>query len=248
MTIAIINQITPDIVRETDDIKIIGLNLDGDFDIFYGSNGPFAITNNNPSELTTEVPSIPLGVHSVRLENASGSSNSFDIFVVESLSDGVEICPKVYSEEDYTKGTLGLLPKGLMWAFPKISNFYKLFAGISVELVRVQVRVCDLIKESFPLLSDELLSAWEEDLGLPDKCSPNNVNDINSRRNQVLRKLTQRGGQSIAYYTQLAKSLVLKFLFLKVHQIFFKWDLVLLVILWTMLVVFPGSSRLQNLS
>lgn len=207
MAIAVINQISPNIVQSGSLIAISGLNLDGTFNVFYGSNGPYIAVNSNPNLMYLTVPPLGIGTYSLTLQNNSGTSNSFDITVSENVTNSIAFCPTEYNEADYVEAQLRLLPRGLAWLFPQDSVWRKLFAGIAQELLRIQGRSCDLIKESFPLLADEMLTEWEQDLGLPDSCSPNVNTDLNSRRNQVLRKLSMQGGQSIAYYTKVAKSL-----------------------------------------
>lgn len=48
----------------------------------------------------------------------------------------------------------------------------KLLLSFAEELERFHDRVTDLLRESIPGLSRELLTEWEETLGLPDSCSP----------------------------------------------------------------------------
>jgi uncharacterized protein YmfQ (DUF2313 family) len=207
MALAIIQQITPQSVVIGGKIAIIGENLDSATGIYFGAAGPYFVSNNNPNSLSVFLPVLGVGVYSVVIQTAEGLSNSFDIFVTDSVANNVEICPVTYSEDDFTEAQVKLFPRGFAWLMPAGSVWRKLLAGFSVEFTRIQARACDLIKESFPLLAVETLTEWEADLGLPDKCSTNTGTDINARRSQILRKLTQRGGQSIAYFESLALSL-----------------------------------------
>ena len=48
----------------------------------------------------------------------------------------------------------------------------KLLLCFAIEFEKFEQRITDLRREAIPGLSNELLTDWENDLGLPDECSP----------------------------------------------------------------------------
>lgn len=67
-------------------------------------------------------------------------------------------------------------------------------------------RAGNLLTDAFPSTAVELLPEWESTLGLPDPCAGPSPT-IEQRQAQVVARLTDNGGSSIAYYMALAKSL-----------------------------------------
>lgn len=99
-----------------------------------------------------------------------------------------------------------LLPPGLIWDIEDDSVFDKLLEAMAEESGRLQGRACDLLIESDPRLTTELISEWERLVGLPDACI-GELSSLQERRNAVVGKFTNLGGQSIAYFLQFAASL-----------------------------------------
>lgn len=99
-----------------------------------------------------------------------------------------------------------LLPDGWAWEakHQKSSNVAKLVGSIAVEFSRVDERAQQLIRESNPATTFELLPDWERVLGLPDECAPDEETTIQQRRQRVLQLLTTRGGQNKSFYQTLA--------------------------------------------
>lgn len=75
----------------------------------------------------------------------------------------------------------------------------QLLEALANEFCRVDDRVQDLIRESDPSQTIELLEDWERALGLPDECTPEAADEI-ERRTQLLQKLTNIGGISAEFY------------------------------------------------
>lgn len=99
-----------------------------------------------------------------------------------------------------------LMPDGWAWDEKnnKSSNLSKLLSSISNEYSRVDERAQELLKESNPATTFEMLPDWERVMGLPDECSPDEVLSNQQRRQRILQLLTTRGGQNKAFYQTLA--------------------------------------------
>ena len=99
-----------------------------------------------------------------------------------------------------------LLPFGRLWTPAEQPNFRAFLTTIATELCRVDGRARDLLKEADPRITSELLSDWENLLGLPDECSPKNQTD-DERRAQVVQKYANVGGLSASFYEELILNL-----------------------------------------
>lgn len=111
------------------------------------------------------------------------------------------------TDEDYLRQLQALLPPGRAWPRTNDATLTKLLRAMAKELARVDQRVADLIDESDPRTTREMLADWERVCGLPDTCSASVATTLQERRAAVEAKLTARGGQSKAYYTALAAKL-----------------------------------------
>lgn len=105
--------------------------------------------------------------------------------------------------ERYVEMLKCLSPKGKMWEYVGESKMTALLRGIASEMVRIEDKAMRLLKERDPRAATELLPDWEELVGLPDDCQAI-AQSIGQRRADVHRKFTARGGQSAAYYRELA--------------------------------------------
>ncbi len=108
---------------------------------------------------------------------------------------------------DYLEQLKTLLPPGQ--AFPREAGttLHDLLDGMSIELARVDARAEALPVEANPASTNELLSDWERVVGLPDKCSGVLEQTLQGRKNALLAKLSSTGGQSPAYFIELASAL-----------------------------------------
>lgn len=108
---------------------------------------------------------------------------------------------------EYREQLKSLLPPGQ--AFPRDpgTTLHDLLDGMSIELARIDARSEALPVEANPSTTNELLSDWERIAGLPDKCSGVLEQTLQGRRKALLTKLTSTGGQSQAYFIELAASL-----------------------------------------
>lgn len=102
------------------------------------------------------------------------------------------------STDDYAGLLEGLVPKGPAWQDSKVRAIW------GVELARLDSRIWALFEEADPRTTTELLADWERVLGLPDDCMVTLPLSINERRLIVWQRLTELGGQSRAYFIDLA--------------------------------------------
>ncbi|WP_264371585.1 YmfQ family protein [Kozakia baliensis] len=91
-------------------------------------------------------------------------------------------------------------PRGLDTA---ISKIIAIFTPASVKVISTgKIFIGDV----FPASTVSMLSEWESTLGLPDPCAGRSPT-LEQRRSQVVARLTDSGGSSIAYYSGFALSL-----------------------------------------
>jgi uncharacterized protein YmfQ (DUF2313 family) len=102
---------------------------------------------------------------------------------------------------------LNLLPPGA--AFPREpgTNLERVLLGCAEEFSRLESRADTLAIDVNPLDTSELLSDWERAAGLPDKCAGTLETTIQGRRNALAAKLASVGGQSKAYFIEVARQL-----------------------------------------
>lgn len=107
------------------------------------------------------------------------------------------------SEEALLGALQMLLPRGLLWRRDDDSNLTRLLRGIAAGLLRMRVRILRLRREFDPRSTLELLPEWEALLDLPDPCI-GVPSTLQERRMLVATRWTAEGGQSPAYYIDLA--------------------------------------------
>jgi uncharacterized protein YmfQ (DUF2313 family) len=111
-----------------------------------------------------------------------------------------------FSVDDYTSALQALLPRGRAWPRDTDAVQTQAIRGMAEAFERSGARGSQLLVESFPSTAYELLGEWESTLGLPGiyGTSPTETGD---RQAQVVSALTDTGGQSVAYFVQLAARL-----------------------------------------
>ena len=107
---------------------------------------------------------------------------------------------------DFLAALQSLLPRGRVWPRDSAAVQTKTLAGCAPTYARLTDRANNLITDSFPASTYELLPEWEASLGLPDPCA-GEAPTVQQRRAQVISRLTATGGQSIAYFTAVAAAL-----------------------------------------
>lgn len=110
------------------------------------------------------------------------------------------------SATEYTKLLQSLLPRGRVWTRDWGSVLKQVLHGQSDELSRVDGRSEDLVFERDTRNTNELLTDWERDLGLPDECSQDGAT-VSERRKEVNAKFTQKGRQDKQYFVDIALAL-----------------------------------------
>ncbi len=103
--------------------------------------------------------------------------------------------------EDYEQQGYKLLPVGPAWKQPD-----PIIQALGDAAARAHNRAVDLIDEADPRTTDELMADWERVAGLPDPCVTGEQSTP-ERYAALLTKLTSLGGQSAAYFVQLAAGL-----------------------------------------
>lgn len=112
----------------------------------------------------------------------------------------------VRTADDYYAQLRALLPPGPAWDREFNPEVDSVLGGLAKELAREDLRAADLLAESLPDTVRELVPDWERVMNLPDPClgpSPS----FEDRQLAVRRRLVAAGGQSRAYFIDLAFSL-----------------------------------------
>jgi uncharacterized protein YmfQ (DUF2313 family) len=107
---------------------------------------------------------------------------------------------------DYLRAFQSLMPRGRVWPKDADAIQTQVFTGLTQIYGRNTARANYLLVDAFPATTYELLPEWEATLGLPDPCA-GPAPTIQLRRNQVVARLSNSGGQSIAYFVNFAAQL-----------------------------------------
>lgn len=106
----------------------------------------------------------------------------------------------------YLQQLQNLLPRGLAWPRAPGAYLTKLLSAFAEEFARIDSRVDALLNEADPRTTSEMLVDWERVAGLPDPCVTEDQT-VEQRRAALVTKLTLLGGQSRAYYIDIAAGL-----------------------------------------
>lgn len=108
---------------------------------------------------------------------------------------------------DYLDAAQALLPRGAVWPREPEAVQTRFWAAMATRLADWHARARGLSEaESDPASATEALPDWERAFGLPDACTPANV-DMIARRSALLAKIAAKGGQSRAYFIEVAAAL-----------------------------------------
>lgn len=111
-----------------------------------------------------------------------------------------------YSQDEYRDALAALLPSGPAWPRDPGSTLMMLLRALAAELERIDNRAAQLLAETDPASTTELLSDWERVVGLPDPCVTQ-TQTVAERRQALEGRLTSVGGQSRLFFIQLASRL-----------------------------------------
>lgn len=100
-----------------------------------------------------------------------------------------------------------LLPTGIAWNYDEGSNTDLLIKSLEQELERSEHAGVDIFYNVLPDTTTSLLEDWERVCGLPESCTQFVEFNFEERRNNVVAKLNETGGQSRAYYLNIADKL-----------------------------------------
>lgn len=98
-----------------------------------------------------------------------------------------------------------LLPRGRVWQRGWGTLQAAHLLTLMPSWVRLHARADNVLVDSFPCSTVELLPEWEATLGLPDPCVQPPFSTLQQRQLAVCSKFAARGGQSIDYFTRLAE-------------------------------------------
>lgn len=106
---------------------------------------------------------------------------------------------------DYLSQLLALQPPGAALPREPESIWVRLLAALADGFERVDARSNDLVRESDPRSSIELITDWERVCGFPGECAADDsVTSLQGRRAAVVNVLTRVGGQTPAFFKRLA--------------------------------------------
>lgn len=111
-----------------------------------------------------------------------------------------------FSSADFTSALLGLLPRGRVWPKDLSSIQAQAVSCFAPTFQRLSDASLGLLTDMFPSTTVNFLTEWEQTLGLPDPCA-GMAPTFQGRRNQVVARLTNTGGQSIQFFVAYALGL-----------------------------------------
>ncbi|MSU98477.1 DUF2313 domain-containing protein [Pseudomonas mandelii] len=112
---------------------------------------------------------------------------------------------EIRAASDYYAQLVALLPLGPAWDVERLPELREVLTCAAQELAREDLRLSDLHEEMFPESVRELVPDWERVMDLPDPCLGENP-AFEDRQLAVRRRLVEVGGQSRAFFIQLAVS------------------------------------------
>lgn len=101
-----------------------------------------------------------------------------------------------------------LLPPGNALSRDPDALLTKLLGALAANFAHAQASAEDLRQQSSdPSIATDMLSNWEALLGLPDSCTANQTLSLLDRQRIAAQRLVEQGGQSRAYFIDLAARL-----------------------------------------
>lgn len=124
--------------------------------------------------------------------------------LLQELRDRFGLVP--FTQADYRDALAALLPVGAAWPREVGTPLMQLLDSLAAELGRLDGRAEQLLAETDPASTTELLADWERVVGLPDPCVTL-AQTVAERRLALEGRLTAVGGQSRAFFIGLASRL-----------------------------------------
>lgn len=112
----------------------------------------------------------------------------------------------IFSAEAFHGALQNLMPRGRAWNKDPGSVQDRTLACFAPAFQRSAADALALIADAFPATALDLIPEWQLSLGLPDPCAGASPTHIQQRQ-QIVARLTDSGGQSAAYFINLAKQL-----------------------------------------
>jgi uncharacterized protein YmfQ (DUF2313 family) len=109
----------------------------------------------------------------------------------------------IATAQDYLWQFLRLMPRGRIWQRGWGNVEAQDLLTLMPTWARLHARANQLLVDTFPCSTVELLPEWEASLGLPDPCT-GPLETLQQRTASVCAKFAARGGQSVAYFKALA--------------------------------------------
>lgn len=110
------------------------------------------------------------------------------------------------SAADYAHLLRLLLPRGAIWQAKPGSVQAAILEAFAQEFARVDGRVTDLLAESLPETTVELLDQWEAEFGLPESCDTREGLSIAERQARLAAKVYYRAIRGAQRWHALAAS------------------------------------------
>jgi uncharacterized protein YmfQ (DUF2313 family) len=111
-----------------------------------------------------------------------------------------------YSAADFVSAFQALAPRGRVWPRDADAVQTALLKGLAPTYEREVEAGNGLLVDAFPASTNQLLPEWEASLGLPDPCAGPGATP-EDRRNQVVARFANSGGQSVAFFIAYAAAL-----------------------------------------
>jgi uncharacterized protein YmfQ (DUF2313 family) len=109
------------------------------------------------------------------------------------------------SRDAYLSQLQMLLPPGAAWSQDQDALLTRLLDGLAEEFARIDGRAAQLIDECDPCTTSEMIADWESVAGLSATSSiDGSALSIDQRQSNLVSRITERGGQSPAYFIGLA--------------------------------------------
>lgn len=107
---------------------------------------------------------------------------------------------------DFQSALWSLMPRGRAWNREPGSTQDQVLAAFAPSFQRASAAAVGLIADAFPATAVDMIPEWQATLGLPDPCA-GPAPTIAQKRQQIVARLTNTGGQSARFYIGLAAAL-----------------------------------------